>query len=55
LWSDLIPTWWTATIFPETDECKSEIDDYSRMESPRIPRNTIPAQRNHVDRQTLFG
>jgi hypothetical protein len=28
-WSDLGSVWWTATIFPETDDYKSEIKDYS--------------------------
>jgi hypothetical protein len=53
-WSDLASTWWIAIIFPETDDYKSEINDYSRMESPRIPRDTIPAQRNQMNRQILF-
>jgi hypothetical protein len=52
--SDLASTWWIAIIFPETDDCKSEINDYNRMQSPRIPRDTIPVQRNQVDQQILF-
>jgi hypothetical protein len=38
----------------ETDDYKSEINDYSRMKSPRTPRDTIHAQRNQVGRQILF-
>jgi hypothetical protein len=53
-WSDLASTWWTPTIFPETDAHESEVTDYNRMESPRIPLDIIPAQRNQVDRQMLF-
>jgi hypothetical protein len=53
-WSDLASTWLTSTIFPETDDYKSKINDYSCMESLRIPRDTIPAQGNQVDRHILF-
>jgi hypothetical protein len=53
-WSDLVSAWWIVTIFPEPDDYKSDINDYSHMESSRIPGDTIPAQRNQVDRQILF-
>jgi hypothetical protein len=50
----LVSTWWTATIFPETDDYKSGSNDYSCMESRRIPHDIIPAQSNQMDRQILF-
>jgi hypothetical protein len=34
----------TTTIFPETYDCMSEINDHNLMESPQIPPDTIPSQ-----------
>jgi hypothetical protein len=53
-WSDLASTRWTATILPETDDCKLEINNYNRMQSSWIPRDIIPVQKNQVDKEILF-